>query len=187
LAGRTNCVFLGTSVRSGTATVLVARTGRDTAFGAIAARLRARAPETEFARGVQQFGYLLVRVMLVMVVFVLTVNHLLGRPVIESLLYAVALAVGLSPELLPAIVSVTLSHGARAWWLACSVPSIDVMTFLMLLTVFAANEATFQTAWFVVSLLTELVVVLVLRTQRSAWRSAPVSCWGRCWLSGPWR
>ncbi|HEY0722231.1 MAG TPA: magnesium-translocating P-type ATPase [Gammaproteobacteria bacterium] len=114
LAGRTNCVFLGTSVRSGTATVLVVSTGRDTAFGAIAARLRAREPETEFARGVRQFGYLLVRIMLVMVVFVLTVNQLLGRPVIESLLYAVALAVGLSPELLPAIISVTLSHGARA-------------------------------------------------------------------------
>jgi Mg2+-importing ATPase len=114
LAGRTNCVFLGTSVRSGTATVLVARTARDTAFGAIAARLRERAPETEFARGVRQFGYLLVRVMVVMVVFVLSVNHLLGRPAIESLLYAVALAVGISPELLPAIVSVTLSHGARA-------------------------------------------------------------------------
>ncbi|MCD6705273.1 MAG: hypothetical protein LT080_02315 [Thiobacillus sp.] len=114
MAGRTNCVFLGTSVRSGTATVLVVSTGRDTSFGAIAGRLRAHAPETEFARGVRQFGYLLVRVMLVMVVFVLTVNHLLGRPAIESLLYAVALAVGLSPELLPAIISVTLSHGARA-------------------------------------------------------------------------
>jgi P-type Mg2+ transporter len=114
LAGRTNSVFLGTSVRSGTAKVLVVNTGRDTAFGAIAARLKARAPETEFARGVRQFGYLLVRVMVVMVIFVLTVNQVLGRPVIESLLYAVALAVGISPELLPAIVSVTLSHGARA-------------------------------------------------------------------------
>lgn len=114
MAGRTNCVFLGTSVQSGTATVLVVRTGRDTALGAVAALLRAREPETEFARGVRKFGYLLMRVMVVMVVFVLTVNHLLGRPVIESLLYAVALAVGLSPELLPAIVSVTLSHGARA-------------------------------------------------------------------------
>jgi Mg2+-importing ATPase len=114
MAGRSNCVFLGTSVRSGTATVLVVKTGRDTAFGAIAARLRARAPETEFARGVRQFGYLLVRVMVVMVVFVLAVNQALGRPVIESLLYAVALAVAISPELLPAIVSVTLSHGARA-------------------------------------------------------------------------
>jgi Mg2+-importing ATPase len=114
LARRTNCVFLGTSVRSGTATVLVVKTGRDTAFGAVAARLRERAPETEFARGVRHFGYLLVRVMIIMVVFVLAVNHMLDRPVIESLLFAVALAVGISPELLPAIVSVTLSRGARA-------------------------------------------------------------------------
>ena len=114
LSARTNAVFLGASVRSGTAKVLVVETGRRTAFGAIAARLRAREPETDFARGVRQFGYLLIRVMVVIVLFVLTVNLLLGRPVIESLLFAVALAVGLSPELLPAIVSVTLSAGARA-------------------------------------------------------------------------
>jgi Mg2+-importing ATPase len=114
LAARTNTVFLGASVRSGTAKVLVVRTGRRTEFGAIAARLRARQPETEFARGVRQFGYLLIRVMVVIVLFVLTVNLLLDRPVIESLLFAVALAVGLSPELLPAIISVTLSAGASA-------------------------------------------------------------------------
>lgn len=113
LAGRTNAVHLGTSVRSGTATVLVVQTGRNTALGAIAGRLAASEPETEFARGVRQFGYLLVRVMLVMVVFVLVVNQFLGRPVLESLLFAMALAVGMSPELLPAIVSVTLSRGAR--------------------------------------------------------------------------
>ncbi|TWI17446.1 Mg2+-importing ATPase, partial [Mesorhizobium tianshanense] len=111
---RTNAVFLGASVRSGTAKVLAVRTGRRTEFGAIAARLRARQPETDFARGVRQFGYLLIRVMVVIVLFVLTVNLLLDRPVIESLLFAVALAVGLSPELLPAIISVTLSAGARA-------------------------------------------------------------------------
>ena len=114
LAARTNCVFLGTSVRSGTATVLVVKTGLDTAFGAVARQLKSRPPETEFARGVRQFGHLLVRVMLLMVVFVLAVNHWLDRPAIESLLYGVALAMGISPELLPAIVSVTLSHGARA-------------------------------------------------------------------------
>ncbi len=114
LAGRTNAVFVGASVRSGTARILAVRTGRRTEFGAIAARLRARPPETDFARGVRQFGYLLVRVMVVIVLFVLTVNLLLHRPVIDSLLFAVALAVGLSPELLPAIVIVTLSAGARA-------------------------------------------------------------------------
>ncbi|MCT8328972.1 magnesium-translocating P-type ATPase [Albidovulum sediminis] len=114
LAARTNTVLLGASVRSGTAKVMVVRTGRRTEFGAIAAKLRARQPETDFARGVRQFGYLLIRVMVVIVLFVLTVNLLLDRPVIESLLFAAALAVGLSPELLPAIISVTLSAGARA-------------------------------------------------------------------------
>ena len=83
-------------------------------FGVIAARLQAREPETHFARGIRQFGYLLIRAMVVIVLFVLTVNLLLDRPIVESLLFAVALAVGLSPELLPAIVSVTLSAGARA-------------------------------------------------------------------------
>jgi P-type Mg2+ transporter len=114
LAARRNCAFMGTSVRSGTATVLVVETGLGTEFGAVAARLQTAPSETEFARGVRQFGILLVRVMLVMVVFVLVINQWLGRPPIESLLFAVALAVGISPELLPAIVSVTLARGARA-------------------------------------------------------------------------
>jgi len=114
LAGRSNAIFLGASVRSGTARAMVVETGRNTAFGAIAARLRARPPETEFQRGIRQFGYLLIRVMVVIVFFVLTVNAFLDRPAVESLLFAVALAVGLSPELLPAIVSVTLATGARA-------------------------------------------------------------------------
>jgi Mg2+-importing ATPase len=114
LAARLNCVFLGTSVRSGWARMLVARTGRGTTMGAIAGRLADTPTETEFTRGVRRFGTLLLQVMLVMVVFVLVVNQWLGRPPFESLLFAVALAVGLSPELLPAIVSVTLSRGARA-------------------------------------------------------------------------
>ncbi len=114
LAARHNAVFLGTSVRSGTATVLVVRIGRDTEYGAVASRLAAAAPETEFARGVRHFGYLLLRVMVVMVVFVMVVNQALGRPAIDSLLFAMALAVGISPELLPAVVGVTLARGARA-------------------------------------------------------------------------
>ena len=114
LAQRTNVVFLGASVRSGTARVLVVETGRRTAFGAIAARLRAREPETNFAHGLRRFGYLLIRSMVVIVLSVLTVNLVLHRPLVESLLFSVALAVGLSPELLPAIVSVTLAAGARA-------------------------------------------------------------------------
>ncbi|TAK86795.1 MAG: magnesium-translocating P-type ATPase [Betaproteobacteria bacterium] len=108
-----DAVFLGTSVRSGTASVEVTKTGRSTAYGAIAARVALQAPEPEFARGVRQFGQLLLRIMVLVVLFVITVNQLLDRPVVESLLFAVALAVGLTPELLPAIVSVTLSRGAR--------------------------------------------------------------------------
>ena len=114
VAGRTNAVYLGASVQSGKAKMLVVETGRQTAFGAIVARLKANPPETEFERGIRDFGYLLTRVMLAVVLFVLTVNLLLGRQLIESLLFAVALAVGLTPELLPAIINVTLAAGARA-------------------------------------------------------------------------
>ena len=113
VAGRTNTVFLGTSVRSGTAEAVVVRTGRATEFGAVAERLKAKPVETDFARGIRRFGAMLIRVMVVVVLFVLTVNQLLGRPFIDSLLFAVALGVGMSPEMLPAIVSVTLSAGAR--------------------------------------------------------------------------
>jgi Mg2+-importing ATPase len=113
-AARSNAVFAGSSVRSGTARVLVAATGEATAFGALAARLAETQPETDFARGVRGFGAMLLRVMVVMVLFVVAVNQALGRPLPDSVLFAVALAVGLSPELLPAVVSVTLSAGARA-------------------------------------------------------------------------
>jgi Mg2+-importing ATPase len=113
LAERTQCLWLGSSVRSGTATMLVVRTGRDTQLAEVAERLGAREDLTDFERGVRRFGALLMRVMFGVVVAVLLANQWLGRPPIESLLFAVALAVGLSPELLPAIVSVSLSRGAR--------------------------------------------------------------------------
>ena len=113
MPGRTNCVFMGTSARSGTARVLIVRTGKSTVFGKIADRLSLRPPLTEFERGIQRFGYLLTRVMLVMVVVVLAVNIFMDRPPVDSLLFALALAVGLAPELLPAIISITLSHGAK--------------------------------------------------------------------------
>ena len=72
-----------------------------------------RPPETEFERGLRQFGGLLLRVMLVMVTAVLGLNLFLDRPPLDTLMFAIALAVGLSPELLPAILSATLSAGAR--------------------------------------------------------------------------
>jgi P-type Mg2+ transporter len=111
---RTNSVFSGTSVRSGVANILIVATGSQTALGDVAKSIGGTEPETEFARGVGQFGYLLIKVMIVMVFFVLIASQLMGRPIVESLLFAVALAVGITPELLPAIVTVTLSAGARA-------------------------------------------------------------------------
>jgi Mg2+-importing ATPase len=113
LRDRLNCVFLGTNVRSGTARCLVVATGPSTQYGAIAHRLGLRPPDTEFERGIRRFGYLLTSVMLLMVFGILIVHVLNGRPPIETLLFAVALAVGLSPELLPAILSVNLARGAR--------------------------------------------------------------------------
>lgn len=113
LADRTNCVFMGTSARSGTAHMLIVQTGKSTVFGGIAERLSLRPAQTEFERGVQKFGYLLTQVMLVMVVLVLAINIFLAKPPIDSLLFALALAVGLAPELLPAIISITLAHGAQ--------------------------------------------------------------------------
>jgi Mg2+-importing ATPase len=110
---RRNSVQFGTNVRSGTGRALVVATGADTAFGAIAGRLASRAPETEFERGLRRFGLLLLVAMLVMVIVVFVVNVLLGRPIIDTLLFAIALAVGLSPELLPAIVGVNLSRSAQ--------------------------------------------------------------------------
>jgi Mg2+-importing ATPase len=111
---RKNCVFAGTSVRSGTATACITATGHDTKFARIAHAVEREVPETGFAVGIRRFGYLMTEVMLVIVIIVLAVNLLLHRPLIESLLFSLALAVGLTPELLPAIISVTLSRGAAA-------------------------------------------------------------------------
>ncbi len=107
-----NVVFLGTSVVSGTATALVVATGRATAFGEIAARLSMRPPETEFERGTRQFALLITRTVFFLVLFVLLAGALLHHAFLESLLFAVALAVGLTPEFLPMISAVTLSRGA---------------------------------------------------------------------------
>ncbi|RAZ91102.1 magnesium-translocating P-type ATPase [Mesorhizobium hawassense] len=113
IAQRTNAVFTGTSVRSGTAKVLAVATGAQSEFASIAEALERRIPETEFARGIRKFGYLMTEIMLVIVILVFFANVMLERPLIESLLFSLALAVGLTPELLPAIISVTLARGAR--------------------------------------------------------------------------
>ena len=110
---RHNCVFMGTSVRSGTAEVLVTRYAQDSEIGHIAKTLSLRPPETEFERGLRRFGALLLRVMLVITIVVFGINILLHRPTLDTLLFAIALSIGLSPELLPAILSITLAKGAQ--------------------------------------------------------------------------
>jgi Mg2+-importing ATPase len=114
LAERTNCVFAGSNVRSGTAACLIVRTGGETQFGSIAHRLILRPPEAEFDRGIRRFGYMLTVAMLVITLVVFAAHVFRGRSPVETMLFAVALAVGLSPELLPAILSVSLAKGAQA-------------------------------------------------------------------------
>jgi Mg2+-importing ATPase len=113
LVERTNCVYMGTNVRSGTGRALITATGRQTVFGGIADRLTMRPPETEFERGVRHFGYLLTQVMMVLVFIVFAVNVLFHKPALDALLFSVALAVGLTPQLLPAIITITLAKGSQ--------------------------------------------------------------------------
>src|SRR5271157_5935609 len=109
-----NMVFMGTSVVSGTASALVVATGAKTSFGEIATRLAGRPELTAFDRGLKDFSLLLTRTVLFLVIFLIVISLAKHRDPFQSLLFAVALAVGLTPEFLPMIVSVTLSKGARA-------------------------------------------------------------------------
>ncbi len=113
LTERKNCVFMGTSVRTGSAKVLIVQTGAATSYGQIADRLSLRPPETEFERGIRHFGLLLSQIMIVLILVVFAMNVVSAKPPIDSLLFAIALAVGISPELLPAIITINLSKGAR--------------------------------------------------------------------------
>jgi P-type Mg2+ transporter len=113
IADARNSVFLGTAVQTGIATAVIVRTGKDTAFGEIAQRLAMRPPETEFGRGIRHFGLMITRVIMLLVLFVLLVNIALHRPLLESFLFSVALAVGMTPEMMPMIITITLAQGAR--------------------------------------------------------------------------
>jgi Mg2+-importing ATPase len=112
LGERPDTVFMGTSVVSGTATAVVELTGRATAFGDIAARLAARAPETEFERGTRRFSFFIMQTVLFLVLFVFVISIVLRHDALQTLLFVLALAVGLTPEFLPMIVAVTLAQGA---------------------------------------------------------------------------
>ena len=105
---------MGTNVRSGSARMLVVLTGTATAFGQIANRLSLRPPETEFERGIRRLGYLLTEVTLLLVLGIFAINVAQQKPFLDSLLFSVALAVGLTPQLLPAVININLSKGSQA-------------------------------------------------------------------------
>ncbi|WP_455278366.1 magnesium-translocating P-type ATPase [[Eubacterium] cellulosolvens] len=113
LNSQKNMLFMGTHAVSGTATSVIAYTGKHTEFGRVSEQLSLKPPETEFERGVRRFGFLLMEVTLLLVIAIFAINVYLARSVLESFLFSLALAVGLTPQLLPAIISINLAHGAR--------------------------------------------------------------------------
>jgi P-type Mg2+ transporter len=113
LGQRTNSLWMGTHVVSGSAQAIIVHTGKETEFGKVSERLKLRPAETDFEHGIRRFGYFLMEVTLVLVVAIFAINVYLARPVLDSFLFSLALAVGLTPQLLPAIISINLSHGAK--------------------------------------------------------------------------
>ena len=113
LGQRSNALWMATHVQSGEAKALVIATGQSTEFGKISSRIKLKAPETDFERGIRRFGYMLMEVTLILVIMIFAVNVYLHKPVMDSFLFALALAVGLTPQLLPAVISINLAHGAK--------------------------------------------------------------------------
>src|SRR4030095_11058784 len=113
LGRRTNSLWMGTHVVTGSAKAIVVTAGKNTECGKLSEKLKLRPLETDFERGIRQFGYFLMEVTLVLVVAIFAVNVYLARPVLDSFLFSLALAVGLTPQLLPAIISINLAHGAK--------------------------------------------------------------------------
>jgi Mg2+-importing ATPase len=112
-AVHTNCAYMGTIVRSGRGVGVVAATGMQTRLGGVAGGLQEHQPPTAFQRGLTSFAGLIARVTGVLTISIFVINAVLGHPLLDSLLFSLAIAVGLTPQLLPAIVTVSLSTGAR--------------------------------------------------------------------------
>lgn len=113
LAKRSNVLFMGSHVVSGQATALIINTGKQTEFGKISSSLQSKAPETDFEKGIRKFGYMLMQITLLLVIIIFAINVFLHKPVLDSFMFSLAIAVGLTPQLLPAIISVNLATGAR--------------------------------------------------------------------------
>ena len=113
LADLASCVFMGTVVQSGGCSGVVVATGGNAEFGRIALGLGERQPQTEFQLGLKRFSFLLLQVAVVLTSLIFVANLLLQRPLLESLLFSLAIAVGITPQLLPAVVSTSLATGTR--------------------------------------------------------------------------
>lgn len=113
LAQRSNMLYMGTHVVSGTARALVVSTGLKTEFGKVSARLRTKPGETDFERGIRRFGFLLMEITLLMMTGIFALNVYFHKPILDSFMFSLALAVGLTPQLLPAIISINLATGAK--------------------------------------------------------------------------
>jgi Mg2+-importing ATPase len=113
LGDMTSCAFMGTVIQAGTGVGVVVATGARAEFGRIAMSLGRREPETQFQRGLKRFSFLLLEVAIALTTLIFVVNLLLRRPVLDSLLFSLAIAVGITPQLLPAVVSTCLATGAR--------------------------------------------------------------------------
>ncbi len=113
MAQRSNVLYAGTNIISGQAKAVAVLTGDQTVFGGIAAGMQQAPPETAFETGIKKFGYLLMKITLIICTVIFVVNISLGKPLIDSLLFGLALAVGMAPELLPAIMTIAMSHGAK--------------------------------------------------------------------------
>jgi Mg2+-importing ATPase len=114
LGDLTSCIFMGTVVHTGSCVGVVVATGGRTEFGRIAMGLASREPQTEFQHGLSRFSRLLLEIAIALTALIFAANLLLHRPLLESLLFSLAIAVGITPQLLPAVVSTSLATGSRA-------------------------------------------------------------------------
>ncbi len=193
VAKATNAAFMGSSVMNGSARLMICGTGHSTQLGEISSSLRTASPPSALDLGTHKFGMLIVRFTEVLVLFVLLINLLFHRPWLDSFLFAVALAVGLTPELLPMIISVTLARGAirmakaqvivKRLGAIHDLGSMDVLCTDKTGTLTeakislarqvalsgAASERVLDLAW----LATQVLVIFVLRTRRNPFRSRP--------------
>lgn len=113
LAKRSNCLYMGTGIKTGSGRAVVVHTAPESEFGKISASVQSKEKPTDFERGVQSFGTFLIRITVVMLAAIFLFNILMKKPLFDSFMFALALSVGLTPQLLPAIISINLAKGAK--------------------------------------------------------------------------